>query len=88
MPYYIIGIQTGTIILTTTHFAVLNYGNFARYTYGATTVPVDNATVPEQSFLHEHGDWVKARHCHHGRLGRPLGYLIFSLVALIRDPIY
>mmetsp|Transcript_37562 Transcript_37562/g.70029 ORF Transcript_37562/g.70029 Transcript_37562/m.70029 type:complete len:378 (+) Transcript_37562:73-1206(+) len=32
------------------------------YTYGATTVPVENATVPEIDFgfPHEHGEWVKA----------------------------
>ncbi|CAJ1359370.1 unnamed protein product [Effrenium voratum] len=30
------------------------------YTYGATTIPVVNATVPEQQFLHERGEWVKA----------------------------
>lgn len=30
------------------------------YTYGASHLTVENASVPEQAFLHEHGDWVKA----------------------------
>ncbi|CAE7631191.1 atpE [Symbiodinium sp. CCMP2456] len=33
----------------------------AMYTYGASSLPVENASVPEQAFLHEHGDWVKAQ---------------------------
>lgn len=30
------------------------------YVYGTSIVPVSNATVPEQSFLQEPGEWVKA----------------------------